>query len=68
MVQQHQHGYTAFPSRQSQGGGYEGSTGIVTQQNQYTNGLYVNNNTSLSGEETRPKNIYVNYLIYAGQF
>jgi len=65
MVQQHGHQYNASPVQQGQGGQYPGGATISYQQSANTTGLYVGNNY-LSGEETRPKNIYVNYLIYAG--
>ncbi len=67
MVQVHEHGYTDYPGTQATGG-TSGAASQVTMNNTYTSGLYTDEKgtTSLSGEETRPKNIYVNYIIYAG--
>nr|WP_197486555.1 phage tail protein [Mucilaginibacter sp. L294] len=65
MVQQHGHQYNAFPVQQGQGGQYSAGATISHQQNATTTGLS-DGNSNLSGEEPRPKNIYVNYLIYAG--
>ncbi len=64
MVQMHEHQYENYPG----GGAAPGDTGPVnpsSPQQPYTTGLYTDSSgtTSLSGTETRPVNIAVNYLI-----
>lgn len=64
MVQKHEHQYKNYPG----GGAAPGETGVVnpsTPQQPYTTGLYTDENgvTKLSGSETRPVNIAVNYII-----
>lgn len=67
MVQIHEHGYTDYPGTQATAG-TSGAASHVSIKNTFTTGLYTDDtgNTTLSGEETRPKNTYVNYIIYAG--
>lgn len=67
MVQTHEHGYTDYPGTAGKGGA-GGPASEVSINNTFTTGLYTDDkgSTSLSGEETRPKNTYVNYIIYAG--
>ncbi len=68
MVQMHEHGYTHYPGTSVVQGQQQGTAGTVTSQDSWTKSLYTDDTGSqtLSGSETRPKNIYVNYLIYAG--
>ena len=66
MVQIHEHGYTDYPGKKAIGGD-KGPASEVSSNDTFTTGLYTDNDSNpLSGEETRPKNIYVNYIIYAG--
>jgi hypothetical protein len=66
MVQTHEHGYTDYPGQSVNTGDAPGAS-LVSSKSTFTTGLYTDDSggTSLTGEETRPKNIYVNYLIYA---
>lgn len=66
MVQTHEHGYTDYPGQPVNIGDAPGAS-LVSAKATFTTGLYTDDSgtTSLTGEETRPKNIYVNYLIYA---
>ena len=64
MVQMHEHQYENYPG----GGAAPGETGLVnpsTPKQPYTTGLYTDSSgaESLSGTETRPVNIAVNYII-----
>ena len=65
MIQQHGHLYNSYPAQQASGGQNSGGATISYQQISTTTGIS-SNGYNLSGEETRPKNIYVNYLIYSG--
>lgn len=67
MVQVHEHGYTDYPGTDVNGGTNPGASKVVGN-NTFTAGLYTDDSgkTTLSGEETRPKNVYVNYIIFAG--
>jgi microcystin-dependent protein len=65
MIQQHEHLYNNYPVQQASGGQYFGVASISHQEISSTTEL-LSNGYNLSGEETRPKNIYVNYLIYSG--
>ncbi|SFD26712.1 Microcystin-dependent protein [Chitinophaga sp. CF118] len=69
MVQTHEHDYTNYPGNNA-AGGTGGTASQVTKTPAVTTGLYTDDSgkTALSGEETRPKNIYVNYIIYAGRY
>jgi len=64
MVQKHSHNYINYPP--------EGaslpivSDGPQANPDQFTTGLFDDNKQPLSGTETRPKNQYVYYIIYAG--
>ena len=66
MVQGHEHEYNNFPGAATVVD--EGTLVAVTSQEAYTTGLYTDDTgtTSLTGEETRPKNVYVYYIIYTG--
>jgi microcystin-dependent protein len=68
MVQQHQHSYNQI-QESTVPGGNGGPASLCNLMQTYTSGLYTDSNGSsaLSGEETRPTNVYVNYLIFAGQ-
>lgn len=64
MVQMHEHQYENYPG----GGAAPGETGTVnpsTPKKPYTTGLFKDSSGSppLSGTETRPVNIYINYII-----
>ena len=50
------------------GGNGGNMASLMTQTPTYTTGLFTDSNgaAALTGEETRPQNIYVVYLIYAG--
>lgn len=68
MVQFHEHGTTNYPGMPVPGGNGGNIASLVTQTPTYTTGLFTDSNgaAALTGEETRPQNIYVIYLIYAG--
>lgn len=64
MVQMHEHQYENYPGS----GAAPGQTGMVnptTPEHPFTTGLYTDSSgaKSLSGTETRPVNIAVNYII-----
>ncbi|MDH4320759.1 MAG: phage tail protein [Desulfobulbaceae bacterium] len=64
MVQMHEHQYENYPGK----GAAPGNTGTVnpsTPQQPYTTGLYSDSSgaQSLSGTETRPVNVAINYII-----
>lgn len=67
MVQTHEHKYTDFPATGSPAGTEGPPAGPVGQQNadNFTSGLFTDSSgsNSLSGDETRPKNVYVYYII-----
>lgn len=66
MVQGHAHDYGALDGVQTGDTGTGGGIPPVAQQK--TTGLYsVDGSTSLGGEETRPQNVYVNYLVKASR-
>lgn len=66
MVQIHEHAYTDYTIKPALAG-TSGAASQVTDSPAFTTGLYIDNESNpLTGEETRPKNIYVNYIIYAG--
>lgn len=64
MVQKHEHQYNAFPGAPTPGKP-EKESALAKATVEFTKGLFVDEK-SISGSETRPKNTYVNYLIYAG--
>jgi microcystin-dependent protein len=68
MVQMHEHNYTDYPGTPATIGNDGPDASKVNAQSTYTKGLYTDDSggTTLSGEETRPVNIYVNYIIFAG--
>lgn len=67
MVQMHEHQYQMYPGTNTTADPGSPSTTAEAQPD-YTKGLFTDDSgqTSLSGTETRPQNIYVTYLIYAG--
>ncbi|MCR8558128.1 phage tail protein [Mucilaginibacter sp. BJC16-A38] len=69
MVQTHEHGYTDYPGTPAPGGDVANADSLVNAKSTFTTGLFTDNTggTKLTGEETRPKNVYVFYLIYAGR-
>jgi hypothetical protein len=65
MVQTHEHKYTDYPGEGPPAGSQGGSPTGQANPNNFTSGLYTDSSggTSLSGDETRPKNVYVYYII-----
>lgn len=65
MVQTHEHKYTDYPNSGPPTGSQGGSPAGAVNPNNFTSGLYSDSGgaTSLSGDETRPKNVYVYYII-----
>lgn len=69
-VQMHEHDYDHYPCETpkapSQPPPPPVEVGTSQKKTVKTTGLYSSTGQKLTGNETRPKNIYVNYLIYSG--
>lgn len=65
MVQTHEHKYTDYPNQGTPAGSQGGSPTSQPNPNNFTSGLFADSSgaNSLSGDETRPKNVYVYYII-----
>lgn len=65
MVQTHEHNFQALSGVEVGDAGSGGGVPPATKTS--TTDLLASDGSALSGEETRPQNIYVNYLIKAGR-
>ncbi|MFK7922449.1 MAG: phage tail protein [Bacteroidia bacterium] len=66
-VEMHEHEYTHYPAVGTVQGQVNAEAGNVKEASTNTTKLFDGQGTEVKGKETRPKNIYVNYLIYAGE-
>lgn len=69
MVQMHEHHYDDYPGSGSVSGAPGGNAGaVMKQQDNVTYDLLIDNKVvaEADAKETRPVNIYVNYLVYSG--
>jgi len=70
MVQMHEHAYNNFTVDQVMGGDKPPLYNMLATGTGGTTNLYTDSGmgTKLPGDETRPVNVYVNYLIFAGYY